>query len=492
MKSYWIIGALSLLITAGCSVTKSTTGYDDVYSGITPSDDEKSVSLNKTNTTDPDYSEQSKSVDYYAEDFETNEGTPSEDEPYITTQETVTSPEGTSYITNNYYGSGYNDYYDYSYASRINRFYSPYMGFNYYSPFYTGMYYDPWYSDYYWYRPSLYFGYNWGWGDMYWGYPYYSYYYPYNSYWYGYYNGYWDGYYFGGGYDYNGYGSSSNYYGHRPSRSGHNTPQYVFSKNELQGNATQMQPNYFERTKPAIADNFSKSGRTSTLGGDNVPDRPSSNSLNDGNSGGADSRNISKTGVNTIQDNSGSSSQNEPVSGQRYTYKKPAGNESANSRYKPGETINTEGNYQKPVQRYSKPSGHSSSDNTSGSRQGSTSGSKNTQTYSRPQSTQNDSYSRPSKVNVDRQNQPSRSSENYSRPSNTDNTRYSQPSRSSNSYNQPSRSNSNSSRSYSTPSNSGSSKSYSSPSRSSNSGSYSSPSRSGSSSSGSSGRGGRK
>ncbi len=82
------------------------------------------------------------------EDYETGENVAYSDEPYLTTTETVTTPEGTNYITNNYYeGYAPDDYYDYSYASSIDRFYSPNMGYNYYAPCYTGYYYDPWYWD---------------------------------------------------------------------------------------------------------------------------------------------------------------------------------------------------------------------------------------------------------------------------------------------------------------------------------------------------------
>jgi hypothetical protein len=498
MKSPWKIAVLLLMLVTGCSVTKTSTEYDDVYSGTSPQKEESSDIVSGSNTTSPDYSEQSKSVDYYAEDFESSEEPAAEDEPYLTAQETVNSPEGTSYITNNYYGGGYGDYYDYSYASRLNRFYGPYMGYNYYSPCYSGFYYDPWYWDYYRYRPSLYFGFNWGWGDMYWGYPYYSYYYPYNSYWSGYYNGFWDGYYYGQwGYDY--YGNNNYYYGHRPTRSGHNSPQFGTDKNGQQFNLVSTQSNYFERTKPVVADNFKKPERPSEIGG-NVPGRTSNNSTNN-EPGNRFSESQEVSSQINKQNNSGTadrtsevkntSVQKEPVSGQKYVYKKPVANESR-SAYKPGESIKTSENQQKPVQKYSKPSGYSSSDKAGRSNEGSTGANRNTQVYSRPQSTQQDSYSKPVKYNIENksQNQPSRSSDNYSKPSRSVNNNYSQPSRSSESISQPSRSNYN--KSYSSPSNSGGNRNFSSPSRSSNSGSYSSPSRSGSSNSGSSSRGGRK
>ncbi|HOL74958.1 MAG TPA: hypothetical protein PLM87_05000, partial [Bacteroidales bacterium] len=137
--------------------------------------------------------------------------------------ETYTDDNGNTYITNNYYG----DYYDYSYSSRIRRFYYPELGFGYYDPWYTNIYwytYDPWYFGisvyltYPFWRPgiSFYWGYypfNYytGWYHPYhygWGYP--GYWYGYNyGYWHGYNHGYWDG--FWTGY-YDGFYGSEYYY----------------------------------------------------------------------------------------------------------------------------------------------------------------------------------------------------------------------------------------------------------------------------------------
>ncbi len=146
----------------------------------------------------------------------------------------------------------YDEYYDYDYAARINRFHNscgdfgyydpvytnsassccgpnisfnmgvgygwgyPYssfsLGFGYGYPYYYSPWYDPWYSPWYydpWY-PAPYYGYGGYWAG-------------YNA---GYYNGYWNGYYAGGGYypgyypggDYGYY--PGDYYGPRTSRSG--------------------------------------------------------------------------------------------------------------------------------------------------------------------------------------------------------------------------------------------------------------------------------
>jgi len=520
-----LIAALSIIILTGCSTSKSTTDYDDVYSTAKKKDMVSTSVKDQTQVATPDYyQESSENVSgINSEDYETGENVAYGDEPYMTTTETVTTPEGTNYITNNYYeGYGPDDYYDYSYAARIDRYYSPYMGYNYYAPCYTGYYYDPWYWDSYWYMPSMYFGYSWGWGGMYWGYPYYYSYYPYNDYWYGYndgyWNGYWDGYY---GYGYNDY-YGNYYYGHRSTSSGSNGSNSIVSKDNPGSVQKVSSPNYFERTTPLLADNFSK-GRSST--NSDGGGRSSTNAISNQNvlvanpqninpTSGRDAEQISSNGkqepigrnsTNTndgngiiVQDKNTSQNivqdkQRESNTSARYTYKKPAENSnSSKDAYKPGQTIESN-NGSRPSQKYSKPVDHSSSaGNVNSGQQGTTSGSQNRQTYSRPQSNDNNSYSKPSGYNSDsqRNSQPSRSSSNtYSQPSRSSSN--SQPSNSSRSYSQPSRSSN--SGSYSSPSRSSSSGSYSSPSRSSSSsGSSSSRSSSGGSSSGGSSRGGRK
>jgi hypothetical protein len=94
----------------------------------------------------------------------------------------------------NYYAS--DDYYDYSFSSRIRRFHRP----MYYSGYYGGIY-----TDYYWYNndpfscgTSIYYGYNWH-------SPYYSHY-SYSPY----YSNYYSPYYFGNYYSHNGYGFNHN------------------------------------------------------------------------------------------------------------------------------------------------------------------------------------------------------------------------------------------------------------------------------------------
>jgi hypothetical protein len=498
MKNYFLITVLAIFILAGCSSTKSTVEYDDVYYSKPNQPD-----VVETQTSDPDYYTD---AEYTIEDYETGEYVAYEEEPYYSTTETVENPDGTTYITNNYYeGYGYGDYYDYSYADRINRFYSPYMGYSYYSPFYMGYYYNPWYWDYYYYRPSWYFSYSWGWGGCYWGYPYYSWYYPYNSYWYGYntgyWNGYWDGYY---GYDYYSY---NNYYGHRPSRGGSNTP-YTSRGDYSPQSSSNI--NYFERTTPQLAE-ITTPERSSTNTGSGTPGRTSTNTVNNkGNvspglsetnrvvvnnqdnktnsdlqsqAGSRNSQPSSKGNSVVVNDRNGSvgdaknTPQRNATTQPRYTYKKPD-NTPANTdtRYQPGNTIG-ENKQTRPTQKYTKPTQETVRNNT----QRSNTPDRNTQKYTRPQSNYNKSYNRPTQYNTNRSNtESSRSSNNYSTPSRSSNSNYSAPSRSTKSnYSTPKRSTNN----YSTPSRSGSSRSsYSSPSRSGSSKSYSSPSRSSSSS----------
>ena len=102
--------------------------------------------------------------------------------------------EGTDTILDSENEYTINNYYDYSYSSRIRRFHRPI----YYSGYYGGIY-----TDYFWYSndpfycgTSIYYGYNWH--SPYYSYHNYSpYYYPY---------------YFGNYYSYNGYGYYNNHY----------------------------------------------------------------------------------------------------------------------------------------------------------------------------------------------------------------------------------------------------------------------------------------
>lgn len=161
--------------------------------------------------------------------------------------------QGNTYITNNYYND---DYYDYSYSSRLRRFYGPVYGYGYYDPFYTNSYFydyypSSWgvsiYSTYNWWAPSYYYsspfcyggiGISIGYSPIFspwyspwyhdWYYPgsyYHGYYRPYSAYNHGYFHGYNQGYnhgyydgYYGQGYTpyyYNSFDATSTYYGPR-------------------------------------------------------------------------------------------------------------------------------------------------------------------------------------------------------------------------------------------------------------------------------------
>ena len=118
--------------------------------------------------------------------------------------EEVTSQQDTSEnIDEEYYIS--DNYYDFTYSSRIRRFHNPIM-YNY--GFYSGFY-----TDYHWYNPdpfywgsSIYSGYNWN--SPYYSFsPYYNYYSPFH---YDYYS--WNHHGHHGHHGYNNYSQNSNYY----------------------------------------------------------------------------------------------------------------------------------------------------------------------------------------------------------------------------------------------------------------------------------------
>tara|TARA_B100001758_G_scaffold247943_1_gene268843 strand:+ start:7766 stop:8650 length:885 start_codon:yes stop_codon:yes gene_type:complete len=118
----------------------------------------------------------------------------------------------TNNTINNYYET--DDYYDYSFSSRIRRFHRPMFGISYYGGLYT---------DYYWYNndplycgTSIHFGNNWHYPySSYYGYSPYYYDYYYTPYYSGIYYGYY-GYYGYRAYHYHNTNSNKNYtYGHR-------------------------------------------------------------------------------------------------------------------------------------------------------------------------------------------------------------------------------------------------------------------------------------
>lgn len=276
MRTLTLITGLAALFFTACTATyQASVPYDDVYYS----------SKDKPAVAQPTASVQSSAQPAVAQPTPQSSNVPSDNsqkqaenteysggqyvpqdyqqQPQSTT-ETYTTPDGNTYITNNYNG-GFNpdDYYPYDYSARLRRFHDPYYFNNYWDDYYTNQY---WYS----YNPidwglSIYFGYNWmwpswnfyynycdpwyyspgwgmslGWG---WGYPYYSPYYSGwgGSYWYGYNYGYWDGY-WGGSWDYyyNSYDNNT-YYGPRTPRSSHS------------GGKVSSRPSFGERYTKAIA-----------------------------------------------------------------------------------------------------------------------------------------------------------------------------------------------------------------------------------------------
>ncbi|HNX06377.1 MAG TPA: hypothetical protein PKL96_02220, partial [Bacteroidales bacterium] len=239
-----------------CRTTNQTsTVYDDVYGNkpavvATPGVDQPARTVPPSNTGVTNNNEDNGNVASqnrnYADGNYNVDNYTSQD-PNYSNSETYYDEDGNTYVTNNYY---YDDYYDYSYSSRIRRFYDYNPGWGYYDNYYTNSYwynYDPYfwgvsiYTGYNWWWPTYYYrpywGYNYGWGHGCWGGGYgwspygygWGHHYGWgNGYWSGYNNGYWDGYwngyndgywgyspdYYFNSYDYN------SFYGHREQISG--------------------------------------------------------------------------------------------------------------------------------------------------------------------------------------------------------------------------------------------------------------------------------
>jgi hypothetical protein len=185
-RIYFLAIGVFAIIFSSCTINYyPASTYDDVYysrkDAVTQTAPSapvvEEVIVPDNNYSENQYSNNNYSDNYYVED--------NKSQPYSESS-SYTDDNGTTYVTNNYYG----DYYDYEYTSRLRRFYGNYTGFDYYDPYYTNLYwytYDPFYygvSIYYtyswWYRPYRYSYYGWGWHYPYyhycgWGYPYYGY-----------------------------------------------------------------------------------------------------------------------------------------------------------------------------------------------------------------------------------------------------------------------------------------------------------------------------
>jgi hypothetical protein len=340
MKTLILFLALAALFLTSCTTSYYSTTkpvYDDVYYTA------KQVQPAPTNPVIPDNSIDN--TEY--EGNYTNEGTATTTyEPAYSQTETYTDPNGTTYITNEYYSN-------FDYSSRIRRFHQPYCFDNYYSDYYTDPYfYDPYYSGL-----SLSLGFSWGWGSLGWGWGYPNYgYYPYWDPWYSWYNpyyswgwpyygygsywqGYWDGYYDGlggGGYYYDDYASW--YFGPRNSHGSTNSSNYrgrsYDGDNQSAGNVNPgrtgtEQIAIHERTsttfQPQIGDKISSQSPNNNLprvaaNPKNVDNVESNNRVNA-------TLNQAKNNGNPVQENNQIrvSSENNQLSSQKSSYTKPSG-----------------------------------------------------------------------------------------------------------------------------------------------------------------------
>ncbi|MFO7999340.1 MAG: hypothetical protein R6U86_10210, partial [Bacteroidales bacterium] len=261
MKTHAKIFGILLLVLAGCSSTYQTAGtYDDIYYSpelVRPASEQDETYSQATVVEVPqDAAEVSGQSGAYAQEeeyvYDDYDNQYYEQEP----GSQGVYADGGSVIVNQYYDSGY---YDFAYAARLRRFYSPvYYRPAYYDPFFTNMYwytYNPFYSGvsiyhgfgamsmyypgylynpaFFWENPyysmhSYYMGYSGFYGSWspYSPYTYHMGYHPwpfFHSYHSGYYRGFYSGlhynpYYYQ--YIYNSFDPSNYYYGHRNSVGG--------------------------------------------------------------------------------------------------------------------------------------------------------------------------------------------------------------------------------------------------------------------------------
>ena len=400
------------------ATAQGTNDYDDIY---------------YSEENDPSYGTNQKPADKYQEDGEyktmydanQNDNADLRTAPDYSTTDSYVDETGDTYVTNNYYYDeevyDEDDYYDYSYASRLRRFHNPINGFSYYDAFYTNSY---WYS----YNPfdyglSIYLGYPW-WGFSYgWRNPYRGYWgnmscwygygngwgfggygngwgyggfgngwgyggFGYGGYWSGYNNGYWNGYndgvydgYYGynNPYYYNSYDGTNYYYGPRNSTAS-NSPSTGGSISELY--ETQYGPGETRFTVQESTNTISEIPTSYTGVG----------------------KNTSTTGVKAVE-----VSKPTNATGKSSTYEQPVstspiGKSSAPAISKSQPTSVTSGSKSQPTSATgtSKPNTYSS-----GSKSGSYSKGYNTapsRTYNKPASTvKTNSYSRPSYNNTKQQ-----------------------------------------------------------------------------------------
>jgi len=452
MKNLFWISALITLALSACTSQKQATSYvnDDVYiSSSKPKNSVPSTSSNQQGAqvvTTPDKSTAKKPASSTFED----------------------------------------DYNDYSYSSRIDRFNSKDTTKGYFDQSYTGgdnsdqssggsnvsIYLGAGFGGGF-YGPSFYYGMGWGspysyWGYGYgygWGYPYYGYYDPWYYPWY---RPWYNPWYYPCCYCY-GY---NDYY----------TPYY--STNTYYGSRKSLYRADGGSTSPNARDASGGSANTMNRSGSQAVAPTYSRSLNQ-----PSARTTTPSERSTVQ-----TPQSTPVSQEKYRYTRPAAERSSGyQRTTTQETGRTSGeaSRQQPAPRYIRPENESAGQR-SGSAQSYSSPvyrqPKSSQEYLAPR-TQSPVSTRSTTQSVDSRsgnnNTGNSGSRQYASPGNTTRT-YSNPSRSGSSGYQAPRSNStyqapartNNNESYSSPSRSGGG-SYSTPSNSNNGGSYSAPARSG-------------
>lgn len=144
MKKYFIIGSLASVLLFSCSTSKLVSYTDDVYADPAEEKEKLRLAIREKEKSDSIIKKQN--------------------------EETLLAEEAKKPVNPYYKDVEYNkdDYYDYQYASRINRFHSPLLGAGYYDPFYTNcytynqnpmMYGTSIYSTYNYWMPSQQFGY---------------------------------------------------------------------------------------------------------------------------------------------------------------------------------------------------------------------------------------------------------------------------------------------------------------------------------------------
>ncbi len=229
MKNFLLISAFATLVLGGCKSSQMVTTTDDVYADPV---EERAIAKAAA-----EQKAKEQAMQREREEQDRAKQAAIDKEKEQAASKYYKDPEYTS-----------DDYYDYAYSARINRFHRPIYGAGFYDPFYTNIYtYNPnpalygtsIYSSYSWGMPSSQFSYysfgvssGWGYGSGFnnCGYNYYDPFCPYPSY----YGG------WGGGYNswgYNNYMYNSGFY------SGYNQGFYNGLNSGYYGYYNKMDPN---------------------------------------------------------------------------------------------------------------------------------------------------------------------------------------------------------------------------------------------------------